>query len=76
MRGGEEMAGGKIVGPGGTSSQGKMTGYNTKGPGGVAGSNTSTTTSKGYEGSRTMGTRKEYKSSGMASNSKAGKGTY
>ena len=70
------MAGGKIIGPGGKMSQGKMTGYNSKGPGGVAGSNTSTTTSKGYEGGRTMGTRKEYKTSGMASNSKAGKGMY
>lgn len=65
------MAGGKVIGPGGTSSQGKMTGYNTKGPGGIAGSNVSYTTGKGYEGSRTMGTRKEYKSRGNANNSKA-----
>lgn len=65
------MAGGRVIGPGGTSSQGKMTGYNTKGPGGIAGSNVSYTTGKGYESGRTAGLRKEYKSSGNANNSKA-----
>lgn len=70
------MAGGKVVGPGGTVTQGKATGYNTKGPGGIAGSNTSYTTSKGYESGRTQGLRKAYKETGGANNSKAGKGMY
>ena len=65
------MAGGRVVGPGGTSSQGKMTGYNTQGPRGVAGSNVSYTTGKGYEGGRTEGLRKAYKETGNAYNSKA-----
>jgi hypothetical protein len=65
------MAVGKIIGPGGKTSQGKMTGYNTKGPGGVAGSNTSYTTGRGYESVRTEGLRKSYKETGGANNSKA-----
>jgi hypothetical protein len=48
-----------------------MTGYNTKGPGGIAGSNVSYTTGKGYEGGRTEGLRKAYKEAGSANNSKA-----
>jgi hypothetical protein len=65
------MAGGKIIGPGGKASQGKMTGYNTKGPGGVAGSNTSYTTGRGYESGRTQGLRSNYQQTGRANNSKA-----
>lgn len=60
-----------MVGPGGTVKQGVMTGYNTKGPGGIAGYNTSYTTGRGYESGRTEGLRKSYKETGGANNSKA-----
>lgn len=60
----------KLVGLGSSSKMAK-TRCESVGPGGVAGSNTSTTTGKGYEGSRTTGLRKSYKESGSAKNAKA-----
>jgi hypothetical protein len=62
---------GKVVGPGGTSKSAKATGCYSTGPRGVAGSNTSTTTSKGYENGRMQGMRSSYRESGRANNSKA-----
>lgn len=61
---------GKVVGPGGSSKSAKSTGCHSVGPGGTSKSVT-TTTSRGYEGDRTTGLRKDYKQSGSAKNSKA-----
>jgi hypothetical protein len=63
---------GKVIGPGGTGGSAKYTDCKSIGPGGVASQNR-TTTSRGYEGSRTQGLRSEYRESGRAENSKATK---
>lgn len=62
---------GKSVGPGGRSTPMKKQPYSSQGPKGPAGSNNSTTTSRGYENS--TGLRTNYKQSGSAKNAKAGK---
>ena len=60
----------KLVGLGGSSKIGKTSCENI-GPGGVAGSNSSTTSGKGAEGGRTTGLRKAYKETGSVKSSKA-----
>lgn len=62
---------GKIVGPGGSSKAVKSTPCVSKGPGGVSGSNSTTTGSRGYESGRTQGLRSSYQQTGSANNSKA-----
>lgn len=64
----------KVIGPGGTTKAAKSTGGKSVGPGGVSGSNTSYTTSRGYESGRTSGLRTNYRENGSANNNKAGRG--
>lgn len=59
---------GKIIGPGGVSKSATSTGCKSVGPGGVGGSNVSTTTSRGYDNSRTQGMRTGYQNTGKAGN--------
>jgi len=55
---------GKVIGPGGSQKAAKSTDCKSVGPGGVAGSNTSTTTSRGYESGRMQGMRNSYRETG------------
>ena len=55
---------GKVVGPGGSSKSAKSVDCKSVGPGGVAGSNVSYTTKRGYEENRTAGMRTTYKETG------------
>lgn len=61
----------KVIGPGGTSKAARDTGCKSIGPRGAAGSNTSYTTSRGYESDRTQGLRSSYQQTGSANNRKA-----
>lgn len=58
---------GKVIGPGGSNKSAKSTGCMSVGPGGTA-SNTSTTTSRGYENNRKQGMRSGYRETGRAGN--------
>jgi hypothetical protein len=62
---------GNVIGPGATSKSCGSGAGMSKGPGGPANSNSSTTTSRGYDNGRTQGMRSSYKEGGNANNSKA-----
>jgi len=57
----------KVIGPGGRTTSAKHTGCKSEGPGGVAGTNVSYTTKRGYEENRTQGMRATYRETGRSS---------